>query len=355
MWMDPLRSAAQQLTPEQQLFADVLLEWGSAAAAVRASLDGLRQSGEAAMVSAAQAQGEPAAGQASPAFTALLRSLHSQKSLLRMIELSAAADIVHALEDLLGASRRAVPQAPVDPACLALVESAQSLLGRSLRGLAAGDSRAAAALEPARRALLRAVDGGARTEALEVARLVLDPWSEAPQQLAREAELAGFRKLGAAAEARIGEPPERALQREQWACAAYLANGGGRHRIPLAAAALLWNLGRARLPEELRRLRQPPVDAGARQQWLAHPQLASDFLAAQPEWAEAAIILARRDGAQARSQMPELPQLLALLQAVDAWLECGTDPQATHASLAALETDARAWLKVLGALPRTGH
>lgn len=355
MWMDPLRSAAPQLTPEQQLFADVLLEWGSAAAAVRASLDGLRPGGEPARSSATEAQGESGSAQGAAALNTLLRSLHSQKSLLRMIELSAAADMVHALEELLGASRRADIPACFDPACLALVESAQSLLGRSLRGIAAGDTRAAAALEPARRALLRAVDGAASTEALEVARLVLDPWSKAPQQLEREAELAGFRKLGAAADARIGEPPERALQREQWACAAYLANGGGRHRIPLAAAALLWNLGRARLPEELRRLRQPPQDAGARQQWLVHPQLASEFLAAQPEWLEAAIVLARRDSAQARAQLPDLPQLLGLLRAVDAWLQCGTNPQAAEAAIGPVETEARAWLGVLCALPRVGH
>jgi HPt (histidine-containing phosphotransfer) domain-containing protein len=277
MWIDPLRARIDSATAEQRLFAEFLIEWAQARAELGRALD--------------KAGAEPAA---MDPVHAVFRALHSQKSGLRMLRLDAAADLVHALEDALEPVRAG--RAGLDADFIELLRLCERLLDHSLHRRALEAAAYVADLAPVTRALQRLpASGSARDEQLAVLRVLLDPWDGAQSPLQAQnlqADMEAFRRIGCAADARLQRDPEGALWREQLARRLHVAVGLDLAVDQVLAAALLWNVGRAQLPADLRLLERAPVDESRRRIWSGHTVVAAAFLDARPAWRSAARILA---------------------------------------------------------------
>lgn len=308
MWIDPLRARIDTATAEERLFAEFLIEWAQARGELLQAL--------------AELERDPA----SPgALHALFRALHSQKSGLRMLRLDAAADLVHALEDVLQ---------PVRDGRLPLGDSLRQLLDRSgrlleqslhLHGLQA-DAHALD-LHPVTRGLQRLPPAGTEREAqLAVLQVLLDPWNAEVVQgdeASQQADLDMFRRIGGAAEARLQRESEGALWREQIAKRLQAASGNPLPPLQVQAAALLWNVGRAQLPADLRLLERAPADAPRAAVWRAHPEVAAAFLDARPQWRDCARLLGRQLESRAAGPSEPLSECVDLLRAVAAWVAAG--------------------------------
>jgi HPt (histidine-containing phosphotransfer) domain-containing protein len=344
MWIDPLRARIDSATAEERLFAEFLIEWAQASAALAGAL------GEAGRDAAAQA---PVHG--------LFRALHSQKSGLRMLRLDAAADLVHALEDALEPVRAG--RTPLDAGLIELLRLCSRLLDHSLHRHALELPAYVPELAPITRALQRLpASGSAREEQLAVLRVLLDPWS-APQLPAQaqtlHVDMEMFRRIGCAADARLQRDPECALWREQLAGRLHAAAGLDLPVDQLLAAALLWNVGRAQLPADLRLLERAPAEESRRRVWSGHPQVAAAFLDARPAWRTAAGVLARQLDARAAGPAEATAAAAGMLKVVAAWVASGgrqqRDEQALRGTLVRLgQVAEQGWLQALLALLDSG-
>jgi HPt (histidine-containing phosphotransfer) domain-containing protein len=340
MWIDPLRARIDSATAEERLFAEFLIEWAQASAALANALD--------------HAGAEPAT---QAPVHAVFRALHSQKSGLRMLRLDAAADLVHALEDALEPVRAGL--ATLDARLIELLRLCGHLLDHSLHRHALDAPAYVPELAPVTRALQRLpASGPAREEQLAVLRVLLDPWSAAQspaQAQSLHADMETFRRIGCAADARLQRDPECALWREQLAGRLHAAAGLDLPVEQVLAAALLWNVGRAQLPADLRLLERAPAEESRRRVWSGHPQVAAAFLDVRPSWRGAAAILARQLDGRGAGPVEAAAAAAGMLKVVAAWVAAGgrqqRDEQAlrgTHVRLGnAVE---QGWLEALLAL-----
>ncbi len=340
MWIDPLRARIDSATAEERLFAEFLIEWAQASAALRFAL--------------ARAEADP---RSMEPVHALFRALHSQKSGLRMLRLDAAADLVHALEDVLEPTRAG--RRPLDERVAEVLMLCARLLDHSLHRHALNAPAYMLDLVPITRALQRLpVAGPAREEQLVVVQVLLDPWSapQSPAQaLSLQADMEMFRRIGCAADARLQRDPEGALWREQLAQRLYAAAGGDLVVDQVLAAALLWNVGRAQLPADLRLLERAPGEESRRRVWSGHPQVAAAFLDARPAWRAAAGILSRQLDTPTAGPGDAAASAAAMLKVVAAWVAAGgrerRDEQALRGAFVRLgQAGEPGWLEALLAL-----
>ncbi len=338
MWIDPLRARIDTATAEERLFAEFLIEWAQARGDLLRAL--------------AESERDPGSRSA---LNALFRALHSQKSGLRMLRLDAAADLVHALEDALQPVRDG--QLPLDESLRLLLKRSGRLLEQSLHLHGLQAHAYALDLHPVTRSLQRLAPAGCEREGqLAVLQVLLDPWHAAVGQgdeASLQADLDMFRRIGGAAETRLQREAEAALWREQIAKRLQAASGNPLPLLQVQAAALLWNVGRAQLPADLRLLERPPADAPRAAVWRAHPEVAAAFLDARPQWRDCARLLGgQRDSRPAGPSEP-LSECVDLLKAVAAWVAAGgrqtVSETAERGARARLGTET-GWLETLLAL-----
>lgn len=308
MWIDPLRARIDTATAEERLFAEFLIEWAQARGELLRAL--------------AESERQPS----SPgALNALFRALHSQKSGLRMLRLDAAADLVHALEDVLQPVRDGA--LPLDDALRQLLRRSGRLLEQSLHLHGLEGPAYGLDLDPVTRSLRRLAPAGReRAEQLVVLQVLLDPWSAGPGRADEEslqADLDMFRRIGGAAETRLQREAEGALWREQIAARLHAASGMGLPLLQVQGAALLWNVGRAQLPGDLRLLERAPADEPRSAVWRGHPEVAAAFLDARPQWRDCASVLGRQLEPRRPGPVEPVVECAALLRAVAAWVAAG--------------------------------
>ena len=308
MWIDPLRARIDTATAEERLFAEFLIEWAQARGQLLSAL--------------AECEHDP---NSPAALNALFRALHSQKSGLRMLRLDAAADLVHALEDVLQPVRDG--RLPLDDELRSLLKRSGRLLEQSLHGHGLQASAYPLDLDPVTRGLQRlAPVGREREEQLAVLQMLLDPWSAdvaRGDEASLQADLDMFRRIGGAADVRLQREADAALWREQIATRLHAASGIPMAPMQVQGAALLWNVGRAQLPADLRLLERAPAEEARGSVWRGHAAIAAAFLESRPRWRECASLLGRQLEPRRSGPVEPVVECVALLRAVAAWVAAG--------------------------------
>ena len=222
---------------------------------------------------------------------ALFRAVHSMKSNLRMLELKASADLLHAVEELLDeirAGRRRFAPAHGDLVLLSIDRIGASFGGR---GWNPNEARSALKFGPVQRLLARMKTEPARSDdLLQHALTLLDPWYEprdsAPAPSRRESDLALFAALARASEQRLCRA-EGALQRmERMAIEINQLAGSPVQEEQLVAAVRLHDFGMALLPQPAIASARP-LEPELRRQLHTHPELSAGVLRCLEGWSEA--------------------------------------------------------------------
>jgi len=218
----------------------------------------------------------------------LFRALHSVKSNLRMMQLDALSEFVHAMEDILDDMRSdkinyVTPFSDVSLLCLERVRDV-------FTAVFAGDADAAQLLDPVKQVLARVHTDHARYELhLQDVLVQLDPTLVAtaiPASDERPVDLDFFKQMAVFIERRLGYA-EQSLQRMLLMAEQMNALAGNTIDVTqLRAAVYVHDVGMAFLPPQLLG-KQGEFSTEERHMLRSHADLGADLLDHLTEWYEA--------------------------------------------------------------------
>jgi HPt (histidine-containing phosphotransfer) domain-containing protein len=264
----------QRYVVAEPMFVDFLTEWAEAERAVGRLLIELET--------------EPGAPEA---LDSLFRALHSMKSNLHRLQLAAPAQLLHSLEDLLGALRCGAMQ--FSPLLSDLLLLSVEMARKSFTAAAGNAAGTEGLMTVARLVQLIVEDGGRREDLIVRVLGALDPLyrprATGPDPRI-EKEVSYFRALAQASEVRAGLEPGAMARMELTALELNRLAGSPLTEAQLSAAVLLHDFGMSAIPRQV--FESPaPLPPATLEVLRRHPLVSAALLELQPEWQEARRII----------------------------------------------------------------